>query len=205
MARRKIRYESIIKPNLANIEDLARQGSTDSRIAEVLGIGRGVFMRFKNEYPELLQVLQKGREEFMKSTASALFQRAIGYTEKAEVLRTQMDPDGKVLGYTKEQSTKRIPPDLMAIRMVYTLYDRELQGFEKDLKLLDETRKTIGFERQSGVRVPTSLKADGEWLKAEKRRAKETKAAEKEAADSKADKPSEDQTPPGEGGLSDGE
>lgn len=172
MSRKKIKYDSVIKPNLDNIRSMARQGATDARISDYLGISYATFARFKSENAKLVQVLAEGRRELMDDTAGALFRRAVGYTEKVKVRREKYDPDDNLLEVVVEQTEKQIPPDITAIRMVYTIYDKETTHFDRELKLLEEKRKTIGFERDTGVRVPSALKAEAEWLGAVKKEEK---------------------------------
>lgn len=88
--------EWLTKEGLLKLEGWARDGLTDEQIAKNMGIGIRTFYEWKKKYPQILQVLKKGKEVVDREVENALLKAALGYyydedvvTNKGEVVRIQ--------------------------------------------------------------------------------------------------------------------
>lgn len=118
-AGRKNKYFTHVKPRLKDIEHWCRDGLTEEEICKRLGVSVSSFSEYKNKYPELLEVLKRGKEEADYAVEDALFKRAIGYQyeEVTYQLAERINPDtGEKETYMTEAKrvTKEVPPDVTA-------------------------------------------------------------------------------------------
>ena len=78
------KYETHVKPKLDLIAQWARDGAIERDIAKKLGVSESTFSGYKKEHEELMQTLTVNKEVADARVESALYKRAIGYTEKVE-------------------------------------------------------------------------------------------------------------------------
>jgi len=77
-------------PALAGVaERLCRNGATDVEIAEALGICTRTFYRWCGEHEAFAAALRAGKELADDRVERALYQRAVGYTARAEKVVTR--------------------------------------------------------------------------------------------------------------------
>lgn len=74
-------YDATKHPALA--EAWATAGRTDKQIAEKLGVSETTVNNWKNEHPEFLEALKRGKAEPDDRIEACLFARAIGYDHEA--------------------------------------------------------------------------------------------------------------------------
>ena len=60
-------------------------GLTDTQIANLFEISEATLNNWKNEYPEFLESLKRGKEDADSNVASMLYKKAVGYKEKRQV------------------------------------------------------------------------------------------------------------------------
>ncbi|MCU7583617.1 terminase [Riemerella anatipestifer] len=60
-------------------------GLTDAQMANLFEITEGTLNNWKNEHPEFLESIKKGKEEADANVASTLYKRALGHKEKRQV------------------------------------------------------------------------------------------------------------------------
>ena len=60
---RPSKYESNVKPRIAEIKESLKAGATDKEIAENLGVNPKVFCKYKNEYSDLNELCKNGRQQ----------------------------------------------------------------------------------------------------------------------------------------------
>ena len=133
MAGRPNKYETNVKPRFDEIIEWLKIGATEKEIAENLGVNPKVFCKYKKQYNELNEVIEKGRKAPVQAIKAALFKRATGfvYTEK-KVIRKQIMLDGEeddaqipaTLVQTEEY-TKYSVPDPTAALMLLKHWDHE--------------------------------------------------------------------------------
>lgn len=75
---RPSKYESNVEPNLERIKSWARDGATDERIAEKLGVAYSTFREYKGKYPALSAVLKKGKDDYDDEVVDALHLNTTG-------------------------------------------------------------------------------------------------------------------------------
>ena len=80
--------------NLTLLEGWARNGLTDEQIAHNMGIAVRTLYEYKNNFPQILQALKKGKEVVDIEVENALLKRALGY-----------DYDEKYFDYRLNEST----------------------------------------------------------------------------------------------------
>jgi len=140
---RKSRWETDIKPNLPLIQEMART-MTEKQIAESFGISyTGTWSLYKQQYPELVETLKKGRQNLVAELRSALIKKAKGYdyTETKETTERVKWPEELYqamldAGFTPRQigearlvktevAHKKMAPDVAAINLALKNYDKE--------------------------------------------------------------------------------
>lgn len=132
MAGRPNKYETHVKPRFEEILEWLKIGATEKEIAENLGVNQKVFCGYKKTYPELNDLIKKGRKQPVQAIKAALYRKAIGfqYTE-IKVIRKQIVLDGEdeqsipaTLVQTEEY-TKTALPDPTAAMMLLKHWDKE--------------------------------------------------------------------------------
>lgn len=151
MAGRPSKYESHIKPHLAQIKKWAEQGATERQIAKQLGVAYSSFCLYKNKYPELSDLLKaKDMKPLVEELRSALVKKALGFEYKESKSYWRI-PKGSVKKEDaeciyKEEYKKYIPPDTTAIFGALNIYDPEYVRDKKNHELREkdyELRKAI--------------------------------------------------------------
>lgn len=103
------------------LESWSRDGYTVTDIANKMGIGTDLFLRWKKRYPEIQKAVSKGKELVDYQVENALLKSALGYKTKEVKVTTTMRY-GKVVETIKEVTDKEIAPNVSAIQM--WLYNR---------------------------------------------------------------------------------
>lgn len=107
MAKGKYKYW-LSEDGLLLLEAWARDGLTDEQIAARMGINVATLYRYKNQFSEICNALEKGKEIVDIKVENALLQRALGCT----VTETKIKESA--LGTEKQTITKQYPPDVAA-------------------------------------------------------------------------------------------
>lgn len=101
--------EWIESDGLEQMRAWARDGLTDEQIAHNMGICRDTLYEWKKRFPDMADVLKKGKDAIDIEVENALLKRAMGY-DYTET-RTETTEDGM----TKTVVTKKtMPPDTTA-------------------------------------------------------------------------------------------
>ncbi|UKI34070.1 MAG: hypothetical protein L6W00_12125 [Lentisphaeria bacterium] len=77
---RKSKYDEFIRPHLARIEHLCRMGATEEEICRKFSVSVSAFNVYKNQHPELVEALKRGKVDADDAVEAALFRRATGYS-----------------------------------------------------------------------------------------------------------------------------
>ena len=99
-AGRKNKYDTHVKPHLAQIKEWA-SNATEKEIAKNLGIALSSFMDYKNKYPELQQAIKSGQQDLIMDLKSALVQSAKGCTLEEKTITKTLE-DGSVMKITQK-------------------------------------------------------------------------------------------------------
>ncbi len=79
----KGKYEKWLEPDgLLLLEAWARDGLTEEDIAKKMGISRSTLSNWKNDYPDILNALKRGKEVVDVEVENALYKKACGFTKK---------------------------------------------------------------------------------------------------------------------------
>lgn len=155
---RKGRYETHVKPYFTEIMEMCRT-MTEQQIAEKLGVGSSTFQYYKTVYPELSEILKKGRKNLVADLRGALIKKAVGYeyTEKKIVTEEVKWDDDMYMalldaGFTPEQikqgklvrteiANKKMAPDVAAINLALKNYDKD--NWANDPQRLELKKKEL--------------------------------------------------------------
>lgn len=118
-----------VEANFDNIKKWCAEGLSEKQIARLLGIGKSTLERYKVEHPELVQVLNDGKQPFIEKLENALAKRALGYDYK-ETKEYIKNEGGKKVSYV-EVTNKHQPPDVKAITILLFNKDKDDDGNTK--------------------------------------------------------------------------
>lgn len=103
------REDWLTDDRLAQLEQWARSGLTDTQIAHNMGIGRSTLHRWKTSEAVIAAALRRGKTVADLEVEGALFRRATGYDATEE----RIDCEGGI--EIRRTTTRRhIPPDTVA-------------------------------------------------------------------------------------------
>ena len=141
----------VIKDNMEQIEKWARAGLREDQIAECLGISSSTFSKYKNEYPELKDVISKARVFLVADLKNVLVERAKGFTYEEKKSYTKRDESGRETTYI-EITEKYALPDVAALNSL-------LQNFDGDWYRDKQTYKL----KEQELRLREKLAESREW------------------------------------------
>lgn len=121
---RKSRYDSEVKPHIAEIRKAVESGATVAEIAEAFGIGLSTLHRYMAEKQELRDAFSRGRKKIIFDIKGALLKKALGYEYQEKKQYMKKDEDGEKVTYT-EFTTRHQPPSETAAAMLLRNYDPE--------------------------------------------------------------------------------
>ena len=160
---RKNKYLSHVKPRFDEIREWCRT-MTENQIAEKLGVGASTFAWYKNEYPELSEILKKGRTDLVADLRSSLIKKAHGYEYEEQKVTTEAVRWDDALygalleaGFTRaeiassrlvktEVTRKHMAPDVAALNLALKNYDRE--NWANDPQSLEIKKKELELRKQ---------------------------------------------------------
>lgn len=68
-----------VKERLAEIEIWLKKGLSEKQICKNLGIGKTTWESYKKQYPELAELLKKGRQSQIEEVENSLYKNATGF------------------------------------------------------------------------------------------------------------------------------
>lgn len=125
-----------VKEKLPLIEKWCRDGLTEEQICTNIGVGHSAFNAYKKQYPELVEVLKKGKEVLITEIENALVKKALGFTYEETKVSIRM-VDGREVKFT-EKTTKYQAPDVAACSILLKNKDKERGWSDNPQKLLLE-------------------------------------------------------------------
>ena len=142
---RPSKYETHVKPHLAEIREAYARGVDEKAIAESIGISWSAWFDYKNKHKEFSECLKRDEDEtkaILERLDSALIKSACGYEYEEITVYTTTGEDGKTKTH-KEKRMRHQPPNVTAIFGAYNRFDENyikdkayynLQREELDLK-----------------------------------------------------------------------
>lgn len=108
--------------NLEFITNYCLLGATDEDLAGFLKVAVTTIDNWKNEYPDFLGAIKKGREEADAKVGQRLYERALGFEHDSEEIKVVNYPDlGPIIERVKVR--KIYPPDPTS--MIFWLKNRQ--------------------------------------------------------------------------------
>lgn len=146
MAGRPGKYETNVKPRLADIREWRKVGATVKNICEVLDIAPSTWSEYEKKYPEFSEAIKKGKAEFCLDLRGELAKLAKKHTleTKKQYIKQDMETGHKTQ-YT-EITTKEIDADIAAINLLLKNLDEDWANDPQNLELRKqelELRKQI--------------------------------------------------------------
>lgn len=102
---RPSKYHTHVEPKLLLIEAWCRDGLTDADICKNLDVSHESFIQYKKQFPELVDVLKRGKEVIDTMVENALLKAALGYEYE----------ESKETNTGFERSVKYAPPNTTAL------------------------------------------------------------------------------------------
>ena len=141
---RKSRYESHVLPYLQQIQEWCQDLDERQIAVERLGIAISTWENYKKKYPELREVLKKGKQQLVGDLKAALKKKAKGFTYE-ETKTTIRDEGGKKIT-TVEKYKKYAQPDTGAIHLLLKNLDPEWTN--DDQTTIDLKREQLELAKQ---------------------------------------------------------
>lgn len=111
-AGRKGKYEEWLTPEgLLRIEGWARDGLSDSQIAQNIGIGKTAFYEWKQRFPKFAESLKQGKDVPDRKVENAVMKAACGYVTK-EIIRERDRETGELV--ITKIIEREVPPNVIA-------------------------------------------------------------------------------------------
>lgn len=131
-AGRKSKYETCIKPYLAEINKKVRQGITEEEIAKSLGICVATLNNYRNQYKEFAEALSKDKgADVLQKLINSGIESACGYFKENETTIITLDEDGKPSKRQKTITKTWYPPNPSLNQFYVKNYGKE-EGFVSD-------------------------------------------------------------------------
>ncbi|MDR3586867.1 MAG: transposase [Desulfosporosinus sp.] len=134
-----------VQVKLLLVERWARDGLTEEQICKNLGVSRSIFNVYKNEHPDLLDALKKGREVAITEVENALFKRALGFNYEETKVSIRV-VGGKEVKFT-EKTTKYQAPDVAACSILLKNKDKE-RGWSDNPQKLELDKLMFEFHKK---------------------------------------------------------
>lgn len=134
MAKRgaKSKYEQLVQPYLAKINDQVRKGITEATIAKSLNISIASLNNYKNQYPELKEALNRNKgADVLEGLINSGIEAAKGYYKENETTVIILDEDGNPSKRQKTITKVWYPPN-PTLHKFYVLNFGKDQGFVND-------------------------------------------------------------------------
>lgn len=130
---RKPKFDYTSEDFLSLVESYAKKGFTDKEIAFAVGLCPQTFCEKKNEYPELSEVLTRGRATITATVRAKFLAMALGGVKtKSTTVRKIKDKDGKMTGEEEVQVVEgELAPNLHAQAVWLYHYDEDWRKVER--------------------------------------------------------------------------
>jgi len=158
MAGRPNKFQKDVKPRFNEIREWLKLGATDKEVAANLGIHKATFVEYKKKYPELTELLKKGRQDPVVQIKGAMLKRALGFqyeetkvTRQKTVVKGENEEDIPAVIIRTEVTTKTALPDTAAGLVLLQHWDRNDDGstkWSRDPSQKEIKEKELEFKKQ---------------------------------------------------------
>jgi hypothetical protein len=151
MAKRgaKSKYETCVKPYLAEINKKVREGVTEAAIAKTLGISVASLNNYRNKHPEFAEALSKDKgADVLQALINAGVKAAIGgYKLTTKKTIWGQDENGNPVIEKQEEYETEQPPNPALNKFYVQNFGRE-QGFSNDPLQYELKKQKQEFEEK---------------------------------------------------------
>lgn len=134
----KSKWELKVKPNLTKIYEWCQEGLSIEQICGKLNIAHTTFYKYRDQYPELKELLENSKQNLRLKLGKTLIQEALGgypITEIIEEYKTYKKEDGtlgeKKIGYKKVIKIARPVPGLLQFALC-NMFNDEFKRLDKE-------------------------------------------------------------------------
>jgi len=139
--------EDKVIEGLALIETMVEQGATDKEIAAAIDVGYSTYRKYKAENAELKAIVSQGKVKKNQAVEQALYNNAIGYYYKEEIVtkvkNEELADDGVTILAKESVKISKVDkykgPDLAAEK--YWLNNKEKARWRDDPNKVDNDKK----------------------------------------------------------------
>ena len=103
-------------------EYFARQGFSDTQIAENLGIKKSAYYQYQRDHSDFAEAIKRGKKPVNLQVENALLKRALGYEYEETTKEVRKDESGNTINVVRKVE-KHVPSDVAA--MIIWLKNRE--------------------------------------------------------------------------------
>ena len=141
---RPSRYETEIKPHIAEIKKAVEAGATVEEVAKAFGIATSTLHKYKAEKKELKDAFARGREKIVFEIKGALLKKALGFEYEEEKKVGKKDKNGEQI-ILVEKYTRYSVPSETAAAMLLRNYDKE--WLDKDITSTELKRQEMELKK----------------------------------------------------------
>lgn len=163
------KYETYVKSRFDEIENWVKLGATEKEIAKRLQVHKSTFIKYKNKYSELDELIKRARKVPVEEIKAAMFKRAVGfeYTETKTITQEIKLPDdlskaleeigfdsknsGKPILIKTENTKKYVVPDVAAGLVLLQHWDKDEKGktkWSRDPAQLELRKEELKFKKK---------------------------------------------------------
>ena len=142
-AGRKNKYETHVKPYFEKIKKWYLT-KTETQIAQKLGITVQSWIKYKNQYPELRELLQDSKDDLVDELKGILKKKAQGFYY-TETTKTVIEDEGKKIKKVEERQ-RYAQPDTGAIHLLLKNLDDDWHN--DDRQTYELKKKQIDIMQQ---------------------------------------------------------
>ena len=121
---RPSKYDTEVKPHIAEIEKAVQAGATVKEIAEAFGIAESSIHKYKAQHAEFSAAFARGRARVVFDIKAALLKKALGFEYEEEKRVGRKDGKGENI-VAVEKYRRYCPPSETAAAMLLRNYDAE--------------------------------------------------------------------------------
>ena len=133
-----------IQERFAEIEIWLKQGLAEKQIFKNLGVGKTTWESYKKQYPELAELLKKGRQNQIEEVENSLYKNATGFYYYVQESVKCKDPDGgervEVVSLKKFKA-----PETGAI--AFFLKNKDKKNYSDNPNMIDIKREELEIRR----------------------------------------------------------
>lgn len=156
MAGRKNLYKKLVEPFLADINKKIREGVTESEIAKALGISVATLANYKNQHPELVEALSKGKgKDVLQRLVNAGIESACGCYKENETTTIVKNEDTGEPEIKQKTITRTWYPPNQSLNKFYVLNFGRDEGWSNDPNNDDLKKQAQEFDQ--------ALKREKNW------------------------------------------